>query len=90
MIFAVFAAFERFDDFFYLFNFCNVFSAVCFLCTTQVHISEVPDDEVFKICLEFYHHFSQDLYQAGRMETCFDIILFLFCSFFTTHSVRCC
>ncbi|CAN0226744.1 unnamed protein product, partial [Hapterophycus canaliculatus] len=28
-----------------------------------VHISEVPDDEVFKICLEFYHHFSQDLYQ---------------------------
>eukprot|EP00752_Nemacystus_decipiens_P006845 g6147.t1 len=28
-----------------------------------VHISEVPDDEVLKICLEFYHHFSQDLYQ---------------------------
>lgn len=28
-----------------------------------VHISEVPDDEVFKICLEFYHHFTQDLYQ---------------------------
>lgn len=31
----------------------------------QIHISEVPDDEVFKICLEFYHHFSQDLYQAS-------------------------
>ncbi|CAM9157205.1 unnamed protein product [Discosporangium mesarthrocarpum] len=28
-----------------------------------VHISEVPDDEIFKICLEFYHYFSQDLYQ---------------------------
>jgi len=32
---------------------------------SKVHISEVPDDEVFKICLEFYHHFSQDLYQAS-------------------------
>ncbi|CAB1100876.1 unnamed protein product [Ectocarpus sp. CCAP 1310/34] len=30
-----------------------------------VAISEVPDDEVFKICLEFYHHFSSDLYQAS-------------------------
>lgn len=35
---------------------------------TKVHISEVPDDEVFKICLEFYHHFSQDLYQASPPE----------------------
>jgi exportin-1 len=29
-----------------------------------VRISEVPDEEVFKICLEYYHVFSQDLYQS--------------------------
>lgn len=29
-----------------------------------VRISEVPDDEVFKICLEYYHTFTQDLYQS--------------------------
>eukprot|EP00611_Tribonema_gayanum_P030255 TRINITY_DN8353_c0_g1_i1.p1 TRINITY_DN8353_c0_g1~~TRINITY_DN8353_c0_g1_i1.p1 ORF type:complete len:1092 (+),score=466.29 TRINITY_DN8353_c0_g1_i1:336-3611(+) len=29
-----------------------------------VRISEVPDDEVFKICLEYYHALSQDLYQS--------------------------
>ena len=31
----------------------------------------MPDDEVFKICLEFYHHFSQDLYQASRSTATF-------------------
>jgi len=29
-----------------------------------VCISEVPDDEIFKICLEYYHGFTQDLYQS--------------------------
>lgn len=26
------------------------------------------DDEVFKICLEFYHHFSQDLYKVSVLS----------------------
>ena len=53
----------------FLVLFCLFLLVFACLCTTQVHISEVPDDEVFKICLEFYHHFSQDLYQASRVSS---------------------
>lgn len=49
----------------YIYIFCPFLP---FFWCTKVHISEVPDDEVFKICLEFYHHFSQDLYQASRRK----------------------
>ncbi|CAM9232138.1 unnamed protein product [Chrysoparadoxa australica] len=32
--------------------------------TYLVRISEVPDEEIFKICLDYYHHFTQDLFHS--------------------------
>ena len=56
-----------FYPFIYIFLFLVSSLSWCFL-AEKVHISEVPDDEVLKICLEFYHHFSQDLYQASHAD----------------------
>lgn len=39
-----------------------------------VCISEVPDDGIFKICLDYWHHFTKELHHANEQQAANDVL----------------